>query len=83
MLNFDEINGILNAMAEQGILESMVEPIDDPSIQVDFYDWADVVGLNEEIEPGVVFAVDDYREDFHADEAVGYVSYGDDNPFGD
>lgn len=26
---------------------------------------------------------DDDREDFHADEAVGYVSYGDDNPFGD
>lgn len=58
MLNFDEINGILNAMAEQGILEPMVEPIDDPSIQVDFYDWADVVGISDEIEPNVYFHVE-------------------------
>ena len=80
MLNdFDAINMILAEMRDEGI----VEPIDDPTIQTDFYDWADVVDLNEEIEPDAVFAVDDYREDFHADEAVGYVAYGDDNPFGD
>jgi hypothetical protein len=26
--------------------DGMVEPIDDPSIQCDFYDWADVVGVD-------------------------------------
>ena len=44
MLNFDEINDILNDMAEAGIVEPMVEPIDDPSMEVNFWDWADVVG---------------------------------------
>lgn len=56
MLNdFDAVNLFLDELAEQGILEPMVEPIDDPSIQVDFYDWADVVGISDEIEPGVQF----------------------------
>jgi hypothetical protein len=56
MLNdFEDVNRILNEMAEQGILEPMVEPIDDPSIQTDFYDWADVVGISDEIEPDVEF----------------------------
>lgn len=27
--------------------------------------------------------LDDYREDFHADEAVGYVDYFEDGPFND
>lgn len=54
MLNdLENINRILDEMAEQGILEPMVEPIDDPSIQTDFYDWAEVVGITDEIEPGV------------------------------
>lgn len=53
MYDFDEINDILNEMAEDGILEPMIEPIDDPNIQTDFYDWADVVGVLDEIEPGV------------------------------
>ena len=44
MLNFDEINDILNDMAEAGIVEPMVEPIDDPNVEVNFWDWADVVG---------------------------------------
>jgi hypothetical protein len=80
MLNdFDDVNRILAEMVDDG----MIEPIDDPNIQTDFYDWADVVGVSDEIEPDVVFMSDNYREDFHADEAVGYVSYGDDNPFGD
>ena len=43
MLNdFDAINMILAEMRDEGI----VEPIDDPSIQTDFYDWADVVGVD-------------------------------------
>ena len=40
--DFDEINAILAGMVDDG----MVEPIDDPSILCDFYDWADVVGLD-------------------------------------
>jgi hypothetical protein len=52
MLNdFEAINMILAEMRDEGI----VEPIDDPSIQTDFYDWADVVGISDEIEPDVEF----------------------------
>ena len=57
MLNdFDAVNRILDEMAEADILEPMVEPIDDPSIQTDFYDWAEVVGISDEIEPDVDWA---------------------------
>lgn len=49
--NFDDVNRILAEMVDTG----MVEPIDDPSIQTDFYDWADVVGISDEIEPDVEF----------------------------
>lgn len=52
MLNdFDEINGMLNAMTEEGILEPMVEPIDDPNFEVDFWDWADIVGVVDDFVP--------------------------------
>lgn len=52
MFNHDDINKILNELADAG----MVEPIDDPSIQTDFYDWADVVGITDEIEPETEWA---------------------------
>ena len=58
MFDLDHVNAILNDMAERGILEPMVEPIDDPSVQVDFYDWADVVGVSDEIEPNTLFYVE-------------------------
>ena len=52
MLNdFDAINMILAEMRDEGT----IEPIDDPSIQTDFYDWADVVGISDQIEPDVEF----------------------------
>ena len=51
MYDFDEINAILAEMRDEGI----VEPIDDPSIQTDFYDWAEIVGITDEIEPFVTF----------------------------
>ena len=47
MNDFEAINDLLNQMADQG----MVEPIDDPSINVDFWDWADVVGVVDEFVP--------------------------------
>ena len=51
MLNFDEVNYILNQMADESILEPMVEPIDDPSVEVNFWDWADVVGAIDDFVP--------------------------------
>jgi len=49
--DFDEVNAVLNAMADEGMIEPMVEPIDDPNVEVNFWDWADVVGVVEEFEP--------------------------------
>ena len=44
MLNdFDDVNAILADLAEQGILEPMVEPIDEPTCHP--MDWAEVTGL--------------------------------------
>ena len=44
----DTINAILAELADEGTLEPMVEPIDDPSIEVDFWDWADTIGIVDE-----------------------------------
>lgn len=52
MFDFEDVNRILAEMVDTG----MVEPIDDPSIQTDFYDWAEVVGISDQIEPDVEFA---------------------------
>jgi hypothetical protein len=49
--DFDEINDILNAMADEGTLEPMIEPIDSPNEEVNFWDWADVVGIVDEFVP--------------------------------
>lgn len=57
MLNdFEDVNRILAEMRDTGT----VEPIDDPSIQVDFWDWADVVGVVDDYSPEVM--VDDNGE---------------------
>jgi hypothetical protein len=45
--DFDEINMVLNSMTVEGI----VEPIDDPNFEVDFWDWADIVGVVDEFVP--------------------------------
>jgi hypothetical protein len=45
--DFDEINLILASMEDKGI----VEPIDDPNFEVDFWDWADIVGVVDEFVP--------------------------------
>jgi hypothetical protein len=45
--DFDEINAILNSMTD----ERIVEPIDDPNIQTDFWDWAEVVGAVDDFVP--------------------------------
>jgi hypothetical protein len=51
MFDFDDMNRILNELAEQGIVEPMVEPIDDPSVEVNFWDWAEVVGAVDDFVP--------------------------------
>ncbi len=56
MLNdFDDVNGILADLAEQGILEPMVEPIDDPNMEINYWDWAEVVGIVDEMVPNEPF----------------------------
>lgn len=47
----DAINAMLNQLADEGTLEPMVEPIDDPQNLTDFWDWADVVGIVDEFAP--------------------------------
>ena len=48
MLNdFEDVNWILAEMADN----RMIEPIDDPNLEVNFWDWADVMGMVEEFEP--------------------------------
>jgi hypothetical protein len=47
--DFEEINTILNQMADEGILEPMVEPIDE--VDCGPFDYADVTGLWDEMYP--------------------------------
>jgi hypothetical protein len=46
MRDFDEINLILDQLHAEGMVDPVVEPIDDPSLQIDFYDWAEIVGID-------------------------------------
>lgn len=56
MLNdFEDANRILDELAQRDIVEMMVEPIDDPSVEVNYWDWADVVGLVDELVPSEPF----------------------------
>jgi hypothetical protein len=47
----DTINALLAQLADDGTVEPMVEPIDDPSNLTDFWDWAEVVGVVDEFAP--------------------------------
>lgn len=48
MLNdFEDVNRILAEMSDEG----MIEPIDDPNAEINFWDWADVVGVVDEFAP--------------------------------
>ena len=49
--DFDDVNAILSALADADILEPMVESVDDPSVEVNFWDWADIVGAVDEFVP--------------------------------
>lgn len=47
----DTINAILDQIAAEGTVEPMVEPIDDPNEEINFWDWADIVGIVDELVP--------------------------------
>lgn len=47
----DTINALLAQLADEGTVEPMVEPIDDPNNLTDFWDWAEVVGIVDEFAP--------------------------------
>ncbi len=49
MNDFEDINAILNAMADDGMIEPMVEPIDLDDCHP--MDYADVTGLFDEMYP--------------------------------
>ena len=51
MFNLDEMNLVLNQLGDDSILEMMVEPIDDPNLEINFWDWAEAVGIVEEFVP--------------------------------
>ena len=55
MYDFEDVNDVLNTLAEQGIVERMVErmvePIDDPSLEVNYWDWAETVGVVDDMVP--------------------------------
>lgn len=52
MLNdFDEINLMLDQMFEESISECAIEPIDDPNCEIDYWDWAEILGIVDELEP--------------------------------
>jgi hypothetical protein len=57
--NTDLINALLHELADRDILEPMVEPIDDPSVQADFWDWADIVGVVDDFAPEIMIDEDD------------------------
>lgn len=45
--DFEDVNVILSGMVDDG----MAEPIDDPNLEINFWDWADVVGIVDEFVP--------------------------------
>lgn len=45
--DIEKINMILASMRDEGL----VEPIDDPNVEVDFWDWADIIGVVDDFVP--------------------------------
>ena len=46
-MTIDDVNAMLNALT----VEHIVEPIDDPNLEIDFWDWAEVVGVVDQFVP--------------------------------
>lgn len=49
--DLDQINAELNSLADN----HTIEPIDDPMVACDFWDWADVIGIVDEYCPADPF----------------------------
>lgn len=45
--DYDDVNLLLNSLAD----DHTIEPIDDPNVEINFWDWADVVGIVDELAP--------------------------------
>ena len=56
MYDFEEVNAILNQLADEGMVEPMVEPIDENDCHP--LDWADVTGMFDEMYPEPIDAND-------------------------
>ena len=46
LYDFEDVNAILAELAANEAVEPMVEPHDDPAVLCDFYDYADIVGID-------------------------------------
>lgn len=62
MYGFEDINKILSELAEQNIVEPMVEPIDEADCGP--FDYAEVTGLWEEMYPEPLDANDLVWQDY-------------------
>lgn len=62
MYDFEDVNRILEELAEQGIVEPMVEPIDEDTVHP--LDWASVVGVDifDEVYPDAEEMIDEHGE---------------------
>lgn len=49
--DFEDVNRILMELADREIVEPLIEPIDDPSEEINFWDWAEVVGIVDQFVP--------------------------------
>ena len=47
MMTFEQINVVLNQLADEGTIEPMIEPIDANDCHP--MDWAEVTGLSDEL----------------------------------
>lgn len=54
--NTDKINALLAQLADEGMVEPMAEPIDDPNCSP--FDYAEVTGLWDEMYPETIEAID-------------------------
>jgi hypothetical protein len=62
MYDFEDINAILDQMAQEGMVEPMVEPIDESDTHP--MDYAEVTGLWDEMYPEPLDADDFMRYSF-------------------
>lgn len=62
--DFEDVNRILDELAEKGIVEPVVEPIDEDTCHP--LDWADVVGVDifDEVYAEPLYLLDDNGEEW-------------------